>query len=118
MCPSLQSGPAGTGQMLHSIHKQLYLALKGFGDATLHIVGATKSGKSHCLLGPRDNDRAGIVWHFAETYYRQESLQGGVGLIELAIYQVCDDQVPVHDRCQMTRFSRSMIFYAPSMTSP
>mmetsp|Transcript_28188 Transcript_28188/g.87212 ORF Transcript_28188/g.87212 Transcript_28188/m.87212 type:complete len:488 (+) Transcript_28188:49-1512(+) len=96
-------GPAGTGQMLHSIHKQLYLALKGFGDATLHIVGATKSGKSHCLLGPRDNDRAGIVWHFAETYYRQESLQGGVGLIELAIYQVCDDQVydllrPQHDK--------------------
>lgn len=82
-------------QMLDDIHKQLCHAVDNGRNATLHVIGAARSGKSHCLFGPRHGDPDGIVRRFAQAYYDRSDNQEGSSLIEVAAYQVCNENV--HD---------------------
>lgn len=86
-------GNAETVEMLDAVHRQLCHAVDNGQNATLHVIGARRSGKSYCLFGPRDGDPDGIVLRFAEAYYDRSDFKAGSALIELAVYQVCDENV-------------------------
>jgi len=79
--------------MLDAIHRQLCHAVDSGKNAALHVIGARRSGKSNCLFGPRNGDLDGIVLRFAAAYYNRGDIKAGSALIEVAVYQVCDENV-------------------------
>lgn len=112
-------GSSEMDPMLHEILTQLCDSVDKFGNAALNVIGGTSTGKSYCLLGSREDNRVGIVSHFADTYYQQES--SNKGLIELAIYQVYEEKVR-HAPIQLHRCSRNKIglrsSFSPTEQSP
>jgi len=106
-------GSSELDQMLDGILTQLRDSVDKFGNAALNVIGGTSTGKSYCLLGSREDNRVGIVSHFADTYYQQES--SNRGLIELAIYQVYDEKVRhAPKQVRHAKQNRSTISLIPS----
>ena len=66
--------------------------MKNAGNVNMHVIGGTRSGKSRCLFGARDRYQVGLVELFAERYFNQRNVRGNA-LIEVSIYQVCDEEV-------------------------
>lgn len=79
--------------MLTEIQKQLYDVIMGGGDVALNVIGAARSGKSHCLFGSRDRGSLGVVSRFAEAYFQNCHPGNTIALIELAIFEIYDEQV-------------------------
>ena len=101
--------------MLSEMQRVLCGVITDGNDAALHVIGATRTGKSHCLLGPNKNltEMTGIVRHFAEAYYAQFNSEEAAALIELAIFLVQDEQVFPLVKYTFIEWNheRSMIYY-------
>lgn len=79
--------------MVDAIQKQLCDAIIGGGDVALHVIGAARSGKSHCLFGSRADASLGVVARFAKVYFQDCNPGKAIALIELAILEIYDEQV-------------------------
>ena len=93
-----------TKDMLADIQTMLSDVIFSGGNAALHVVGATYSGKSLCLFGPREHTiPTGVVASFAQSYYRRCSINNELPLIEISVFQVYNEQVLIHqlslDQC-------------------
>jgi hypothetical protein len=82
--------------------------MKNAGNVNMHVIGGTRSGKSRCLFGDRDRYQVGLVELFAERYFNQRNVRG-TALIEVSIYQVCDEEacdlLSPQQNCLPLRFS-------------
>ena len=79
--------------MLDAIQKLLCDVIMGGGDVALHVIGAARSGKSHCLFGSSADASLGVVARFAEVYFQECNPGKAIAFIELAIFEIYDEQV-------------------------